>query len=77
MPFGIMLHSALCRIQHYVAFSIMSHSALCRIQPYFVRLCVIRHNVVRHNVVWYNLVRPTVGVLFYILDVVFLRSFAE
>ena len=38
---GIMLHSALCRIQHYVAFGamsfgmmsfdIMSHSGLCRL----------------------------------------------
>ena len=33
---GNMSHSALCRIQHYVAFSIMSHSALCRIRGYVV-----------------------------------------
>ena len=48
---GNMSHSALCRIQHYVAFSIMSHSALCRIQTYVVRDCVV----------WRNVVRPTVG----------------
>ena len=75
--FGIMSHSALCRIRgyvlrpnvirHYVAFGlmsfgIMSHSALCRIRPYVVRLCVVRRIVVRHNVVRRNVVRHNVGV---------------
>ena len=64
---GIMSHSALCRIRHYVAFGvmsfgIMSHSALCRIRPYVVRLCVVRRIVVRHNVVRRNVVRHNVGV---------------
>ena len=55
--FGIMSHSALCRIRgyfvwHYVAFgvmsfSIMSHLALFCIQPYVVRLCVVRHIVAK------------------------------
>ena len=70
--FGIMSHSALCRIRGYVvrhnvvrpyvafgimSFGIMSHSALCRIRPYVVRHCVVRRNVARRNVV-----RHTVGV---------------
>ena len=54
---GIMSHSGLCRIWHYVAFGvmsfgIMSHSVLCYIRSYVVRDCVVRRNVVR----------PTVGV---------------
>ena len=62
--FGIMSHSALCRIRgyvvrHYVAFGlmsfgIMSHSAICRIRPYVVRLYVVRCNVVRRKVVRHN-----------------------
>ena len=70
--FGIMLHSALCRIRGYVVrhyvvrpyvaygivlFGIMSHSTLCRIRPYVVRHCVVWPNFARRNVV-----RPTVGV---------------
>ena len=72
--FGIMSHSALCRIRdyvvryyvvrHYVAFGKMSHSALCCIWPYVVRLCVVRHIVAWPNVVRRNVVRLTVGVSF-------------
>ena len=72
LQFGIMSHSALCRIRGYVvwhydvrpyvafgimSFGIMSHLALCRIRPYVIRLCVVRPNVVLRNV---NC--PTVGV---------------
>ena len=46
VAFGIMSHSALCCIRHYVAFGIMLHSDLV------VRDCIVRRNVVR----------PTVGV---------------
>ena len=42
MSFGIMSHSALCRIQPYVV-------RLC-----VVRRIVVRHNVIRRNVVWHN-----------------------
>ena len=34
MSFGLMSHSALCRIRHYVTIRDMSHSALCRIRHY-------------------------------------------
>ena len=72
VAFGIMSHSALCRIRVYVvrqyvafglmAFGIMSHSALCCIRPYVVWLCVVRRIVVRRKVVRRNVVRPTVSV---------------
>ena len=52
MSHSRLCRSAQCRIRHNVTFGIMSHSVLCRIRTYVVRDCVVRRNVVR----------PTIGV---------------
>ena len=66
--FGIMSHSALCRIRHYVAFGNMSHSGLCRSPLCRIRVYVIRHNVafgimshLAHYVICHCVIRPIVA----------------
>ena len=47
---GIMSHSLLCCIRHYVVFGIMSHSGICHSALCCSALCRIRVYVIRHNV---------------------------